>query len=316
MSAGFRIELDDRLDEGWQLARFRRDLRAAKAKLPTSVAMRLSLDTTFIVNKDTRPDLRGCCYHNKRGGQWLQANGFPRRFAGSVHIYCLTTYCKDADCWGPGGCLVHELAHAFHDKCVHDGHWNPHIEKRFHLATPLYSRVRVKPNFLYDTHYACRNPAEFFAELSTAFLETDSSLYNKWEPHNRRQLQAFDPTTTDLLHRIWLDLDPSLVAGFPSPRLSDPAPLPNNNDDDDDVEAPLLNYTKIPPRLSCFRQRQPVRPCPPSWLRCRGGLSTLPLVSLPGGGVDRSLCSWLLSPWLLLRHAVLRFRVRPSPPTP
>ena len=52
-------------------------------------------------------------------------------------------------------------------------------------------------------HYAATNAAEFFAELSTAYLCRDDEDYNKWEPHNQKQLWQFDPDTCKLLERVW-----------------------------------------------------------------------------------------------------------------
>ena len=33
----------------------------------------------------------------------------------------------------------------------------------------------------------------------------DDEDYNKWEPHNQRQLWKFDPETCKLLERVWDD---------------------------------------------------------------------------------------------------------------
>ena len=46
---------------------------------------------------------------------------------------------------------------------------------------------------------ATTSPAEYFAELSTAYLCDD----NKWEPFNRAQLLRRDPEACALLRRIW-----------------------------------------------------------------------------------------------------------------
>ena len=53
--------------------------------------------------------------------------------------------------------------------------------------------------------YACTNCMEFFAELSVAYhwQSDDTTEYNKWFPHNRRQLQEHDPETFELLRSIW-----------------------------------------------------------------------------------------------------------------
>ena len=57
-------------------------------------------------------------------------------------------------------------------------------------------------------HYAATNAAEFFAELSTAYLCRDDEDYNKWEPHNQRQLWQFDPETCKLLERMGAEILP------------------------------------------------------------------------------------------------------------
>ena len=55
-------------------------------------------------------------------------------------------------------------------------------------------------------HYAASNPMEYFAELSVAFL-ADENLpqeeYNKWYPHNAKQLKEHDPRAFALLQKLW-----------------------------------------------------------------------------------------------------------------
>ena len=57
-------------------------------------------------------------------------------------------------------------------------------------------------------HYACTNAMEYFAELSVAFLASpDDDLpqeeYNKWYPHNAKQLKEHDPRAFELLQKLW-----------------------------------------------------------------------------------------------------------------
>lgn len=195
---------------GREIDEFVGDCNAALSRIPFFLLKRL--ECRIVVDKDARgSDLRGCCYHPRDGGGWLELNGFPAKdLAGAIHIYRLSDYMKDRHLWGKGGVLVHELSHAVHDQFVVDGHGNRLVQKRYEeAALPLYSSVRVKRlNGGFDTetkHYACTDAAEFFAELSTAYLEPESTeLYNKWEPFNRPQLKALDPITHALLERVWL----------------------------------------------------------------------------------------------------------------
>jgi hypothetical protein len=53
--------------------------------------------------------------------------------------------------------------------------------------------------------YACANCMEFFAELSVAYLWNvdDTTEYNKWFPHNRKQLIDHDPHSAEILKQLW-----------------------------------------------------------------------------------------------------------------
>ncbi len=67
--------------------------------------------------------------------------------------------------------------------------------------------------------YACSNCMEFFAELSVAYLyHMDSNSitgdllggklsedceFNKWFPHNRKQLLCYDAATFAIMKAIW-----------------------------------------------------------------------------------------------------------------
>ena len=55
--------------------------------------------------------------------------------------------------------------------------------------------------------YACTDPMEYFAELSTAFLggadEDEHLEFNKWFPFNRKQLREHDPRAYKLLKKLW-----------------------------------------------------------------------------------------------------------------
>mmetsp|Transcript_9586 Transcript_9586/g.31298 ORF Transcript_9586/g.31298 Transcript_9586/m.31298 type:complete len:456 (-) Transcript_9586:68-1435(-) len=323
LAAGFVVDFDDRLcrrrtssgkhsssidfDFDFQEASaareaFRKDVRAARAKLPREIADFLRETTRFVVNKETRSDLRGCCYHGVDGGAWLESNGLPRRFAGCVQVYCLDEYRRDAALWGPGGCLLHELAHAYHDKCLFLGHKNPTVRDRYLKARQRYANVQVKPDFRRERHYACVNEMEFFAELSVAFLETDAAvLYNKWEPHNRHQLQRFDPETSALLERAWLNRDP----------LQDhPHPLPGGGRDF------FPSSSSSSPRHNGPNRHTPRSSCVPSWLTPPVGLAAACWRDKATTGRGPVVKVWtLVSPCLLLRHLFLRW-LRPLAPAP
>ena len=65
----------------------------------------------------------------------------------------------------------------------------------------LYERVATlfRRGGVRRRHYATTSAAEFFAELSTAFLCDD----NKWEPFTRAQLASRDLKTCAFLECVW-----------------------------------------------------------------------------------------------------------------
>ncbi|KAJ1446273.1 hypothetical protein M885DRAFT_260366 [Pelagophyceae sp. CCMP2097] len=238
--AGFDVDVDVRLDAEplWKLRELCADVEAAALKLPPGAAAELRRETRFVVHLETR-GFRAMCYHAKGGGAWLRANGFDADWlAGCVHIYSLDDYLQDRDLWGAGGALLHELCHARHDGHLDRGHGNAVVARRYRAAVhreKRYDAVHVRgpqgaPRTATERaatatlrrcltcsaggayrvkrrHYACTNAAEFFAELSTAYLEPAAVEYNKWAPYNRSGLVAHDAETAGLLARVWDDGD-------------------------------------------------------------------------------------------------------------
>jgi len=233
-ACGIIIDVDDRCyEKGERVKAFLADCEAAAKRLPkNAVAAIRDAGCRIVVHEETGKWTH-MCYHGRRGQAWLKDNDHDEKLAGCVQLYRLDDYAGDRGVWGRGGSIVHELSHAYHDCYLRDGHENKLVAKRYDRAVhseKLYDAVRVKgpqarPRdaaerrklFLHLTacgclgpidgvarrHYAATNAAEFFAELSTAYLCRDDEDYNKWEPHNQKQLWQFDPDTCKLLERVW-----------------------------------------------------------------------------------------------------------------
>lgn len=196
--------------------------------------------TRVVVHEDTE-GFGHMCFHPRGGGAWLEREGFDPKLAGCVHVYRLADYLGDRELWGPGGSVLHELSHAYHDCALPGGHGNAAVARRYEAAVHgerLYDAVDVKgpqaePRTAGERrrlafrracrccaggrsgvprrHYATTNAAEFFAELSTAYLCDDADDdYNKWAPFNRSQLARRDPETAALLAKIWDGDDPGV----------------------------------------------------------------------------------------------------------
>ena len=129
-----------------------------------------------------------------------------------------------------GGIILHEFCHAYHNKHLPDGYKNQDIIDCYNKAMEegLYDNCNYHACYVGNDfpfgeskeeqsspyqikatkHYACTNALEYFAELSVAFLASpEDNLpqeeYNKWYPHNARQLKEHDPRAFELLQKLW-----------------------------------------------------------------------------------------------------------------
>ena len=62
------------------------------------------------------------CYHPRGGGEWLRRNGLAADKAGCVEISRVDDFLSSRGLWGPGGLLLHEFSHAFHDQLCEGGY--------------------------------------------------------------------------------------------------------------------------------------------------------------------------------------------------
>ncbi|MGC4004942.1 MAG: hypothetical protein QM811_18260 [Pirellulales bacterium] len=95
--------------------------------------------------------------------------------------------------------LLHELAHAYHDRVVTDGRANAEILTAFARAKEvgsydhvLSAKGRIGPA------YATTDALEFFAEASEAYFGV-----NNFYPFVAAELRLHDPETFDLLTKLW-----------------------------------------------------------------------------------------------------------------
>eukprot|EP00977_Amphora_coffeiformis_P007185 scaffold1564_cov174-Amphora_coffeaeformis.AAC.23 len=193
---------------------FQKDLEYVVSHIPGYACKALKESNTHIyVNKTfyhgpkIRPiKAKACCFHPCKN--WLAKHGYSVDKIQCVELYSMSDYLKDRKYWGTGGLLMHELAHAYHNKCLPDGYENTEIRECYEHAMDegLYSLVKVHgPQGPTARAYACSNQMEYFAELSTAFLgvKKEGEEYNKWYPFNRPQVKEHDPRAYALLKKLW-----------------------------------------------------------------------------------------------------------------
>lgn len=97
--------------------------------------------------------------------------------------------------------VLHELAHAFHDRVL--GFEHAQIEAAYQKAKSagLYDRVQRQDSEgrkRFDRAYAMTNAKEYFAECSEAFFGK-----NDFFPFTREELRKHDPGMFELLTKLW-----------------------------------------------------------------------------------------------------------------
>eukprot|EP01041_Mallomonas_annulata_P011304 gene11304-23658_t len=192
-----------------------KDLNKVCDLLPPTALNLLQSDTCIWINKSltygpSRKPIKGTamCFHPKDGAPWLRRMGTSVFKAGGIELYCPFDYVSSRGHWGDGGVMLHELAHAYHNKHCENGYDNNEIIQAYMLAMSrkLYDAVPVhgpQGRKGPTKAYACANCMEFWAELSVALLYTGEEEYNKWYPHNRQQLLEHDPSTYIVMQRLW-----------------------------------------------------------------------------------------------------------------
>jgi uncharacterized protein (DUF885 family) len=99
--------------------------------------------------------------------------------------------------------VLHELAHAFHDRVLENGYDNAKIKHVFERAKASGSYERVERRDAdgkkhLDRAYAMSNPMEYFAESTEAFFGR-----NDFFPFDQVELKKHDPDMFALLTELW-----------------------------------------------------------------------------------------------------------------
>ena len=100
--------------------------------------------------------------------------------------------------------VLHELAHAYHDRELPQGFGNPQIQAAFARAkdSGKYDKVEryngLRRPRTVERAYAMTNPMEYFAETTEAYFSR-----NDFFPFDREQLRKHDPEMFDLLGKLW-----------------------------------------------------------------------------------------------------------------
>lgn len=186
------------------------DLSAVCSRLSADI-LELLRDTRIYVNVSLRYGShespvfgKGCCFHHAH--DWLASNGLSVDKCGHIEIYTAVEYVGDREYYGPGGLILHELAHAYHFKHVKNSFDNMVVKLAYNKAIHdgFYDSVPSQRCNYYQPAYALTSAPEYFAESSVAYFEQDChEHYSKWFPFNRFYLKDIDPTGYEMCHALW-----------------------------------------------------------------------------------------------------------------
>ena len=139
-------------------------------------------------------------YHPDAG--WLREHGRNPAMAKGVEFTDVDTFEQEMS--RMPNFVLHELAHAYHDRVLSGGFDNAEIKAAFERARAgqIYERVERRwgngrPN-TFERAYAMTNPMEYFAESTEAFFSQ-----NDFFPFTREELKRHDRAMEQLLVRVW-----------------------------------------------------------------------------------------------------------------
>jgi putative heme-binding domain-containing protein len=136
------------------------------------------------------------------GAGWLRNHGRDPAMARAVEFTNVRIF--EAEVNRMPWFVLHELAHAYHDRELPEGFGNPQIAAAYARAKESGKYAKVERHFgngkpnTFEKAYALTNPMEYFAECSEAFFGK-----NDFFPFTRDELKKHDPDMHDLLIKLW-----------------------------------------------------------------------------------------------------------------
>lgn len=162
-------------------------------KIPPAAVSKLR-KVSIWVEKD-EPHHPCMVYHPDAG--WLREHGMNPEKARCVEVSNAANFLSwtREQPW----MVLHELAHAYHDQFLEDGHDNAEVKEAFKKAAKenRYASV-LHFNGKEVPAYAATNPMEYFAESTEAFFGA-----NDFYPFVRAELRRHDPDMERLLATLW-----------------------------------------------------------------------------------------------------------------
>jgi hypothetical protein len=197
---GWKVAIDKRLLEapnkklGERAVALLRAKLAAIAVVVPAPALEKLRSVRFCLDLD-HGSLTSMQYHPSV--EWLKEHGFEAALVKSVHIPVVARFVEARHQQVQPWCVLHELAHAFHDQVLGFGDakvvaaWEAYRASGHGDKTLFVDGRRIG-------HYALTNHKEFFAEMTEAYFGT-----NDFYPFVHGELKDAEPKTHALLREVW-----------------------------------------------------------------------------------------------------------------
>ena len=202
MIQGWRVQVSPKLREqdadalDWALTLLTQQLKTICKLVPPKPLAELKKVTLWLSQEYPKTPPRAE-YHP--GADWLRENGRDPQMVKGVEITDVRNF--DAETRRMPLFVLHELAHAYHDRVLGNG--EPRLLTAYRNAKSggKYDKVERQDSEgrkRLDRAYALTNVQEYFAEGTEAFFGA-----NDFFPFNKAQLQTHDPELYTLLEKIW-----------------------------------------------------------------------------------------------------------------
>lgn len=135
--------------------------------------------------------------HYHPDADWLESRGYDPALAKTVHITGAESLIREARSPNAGSVLLHELAHAYHERVLDFDHkeiirgYQQFCDSRKFDLTPHVSGRKMP-------HYGLTDHKEYFAEMTETFF-----VGNGYFPFNHYQLHQEHPESYQLIATIW-----------------------------------------------------------------------------------------------------------------
>jgi hypothetical protein len=139
-------------------------------------------------------------YHSVGAEPWLQEHEEPVSKAGSINILQTAAFIRLVqDPAQYPAALLHEAAHAYHDRFASRGVRGRLIRRAYQQAVTsgIYEHVLNVTGIMHQSN-AIKNAMEYFANTTTAYF-----LRNDDWPADRTELAQTDPAGFQMIKRVW-----------------------------------------------------------------------------------------------------------------